>query len=115
MPVAVAIGTIFHNVQYFGFVWLFERHRCEELRAANLPLHFPQRLVREKSWVKYFSISIVYSFAMVVFSVVTPHQMGMCLIYFLSVAHYVIDGYIWKRDHNRLLSPVLARIAAAGV
>lgn len=114
MPVAVAIGTIFHNVQYFGFVWLFEKHRSEELSAANLPLHLPQRLVHESAWVKYFSIALIYSLVMVVFSVVMPHQIGMCLIYFLSVAHYVIDGYIWKSDHNRLLSPVLGRIAAAG-
>lgn len=111
MPLAVAIGTIYHNLQYFGFVWLFERHRSEELVAAGFPLQLPQRYGFERSWVKYFSIAGVYSFLIVFFYFIAPHQMGLALIYFLGIAHYIIDGYIWKTSHNKMLPAVLNRLA----
>lgn len=113
MPLAVAIGTIFHNIQYFGFVWLFEKYRTKELLDTKIPLQFHQRLVYQKSWVKYFSIALIYSIAMIIFYTITPKHIGMTLIYFTALAHYVIDGYMWKKDHNKLLNPVLGRIAVA--
>lgn len=111
MPLAVAIGTIYHNVQYFGFVWLFEKYRSKEFIAQEIPLQLHQKLVYEKSWIKYFFIAFLYSIVMLTLYSVTPNRVGMTLIYFLAVAHYVIDGYIWKKDHNTLLSPVMKRIA----
>lgn len=113
MPLAVAIGTIFHNIQYFGFVWLFEKHRAEELISINIPLPLHQRWVHQKAWIKYGTTSLIYSIAMVIFYSITPKHLGLTLIYFISVAHYVIDGYIWKRNSNILLTPVLNRIATA--
>jgi hypothetical protein len=112
MPLAVAIGTIYHNIQYFGFVWLFEQHRSREQMKNQNRLSWPQKLVYERSWVKYFSVALMYSFVVVTFYLVAPHQAGLSLIYFLGFAHYVIDGYIWKKDNNRLLNPVVNRISA---
>ena len=113
MPLAVAIGTIFHNIQYFGFIWLFEKYRSKELVEANITLQIHQKLVYQKSWVKYFSIALIYSIAMITFYLITPKHIGMTLIYFTALAHYVIDGYMWKKNHNKLLTPVIGRIAAA--
>lgn len=114
MPIAVAIGTIYHNVQYFGFVWLFEKYRSRELLANDVTLQFPQRLVHQKSWMPYFSMAFLYSIIMLMIYSVTPECIGMTLIYFLATAHYVIDGYLWKKGHNSLLNPVIHRIALEG-
>jgi len=111
MPLAVAIGTIYHNVQYFGFVWLFEKYRTKEMTELGVPLQLPQQWVYQNAWAKYFSVALIYSFSMIVFYAVTPRHIGMSVIYFITVAHYVIDGYLWKGTHNRLLRPVLRRIS----
>lgn len=113
MPLAVAIGTIFHNVQYFGFVWLYEKHHSKELLEAKNHLSFHLSLVNKNSWIKYFSIAFLYSLLMILFYLVTPKQIGMTLIYFIALSHYVIDGYIWKKDINKNLSLVVNRISIA--
>ncbi len=113
MPLAVAIGTIFHNIQYFGFVWLYEKYRSKELMAAKVSLPFHQRLVHHNAWIKYFSIALIYSLAMILFYLVTPKHIGMTLIYFVALSHYIIDGYMWKKDINKILTPVVNRISTA--
>ncbi len=113
MPLAVAIGTIFHNVQYFGFVWLFEKNRSREMGKLDLPLELPQRLAFQGGWKRYFGVALAYSFAVIGLYLVLPHSFGLTLIYFLGFAHYVIDGYIWRRDHNGLLGASLSRMAGA--
>lgn len=112
MPLAVAIGTIFHNIQYFGFIWLFEKYRSKELIEAKVPLQLHIKLVHQKAWVKYFSIALIYSILMIVFYTITPKYIGMTVIYFTALAHYVIDGYMWKRNINKSLPSVLSRIAS---
>lgn len=111
MAVAVAIGTIYHNIQYFGFVWLFEKYRSKELIEQHVPLQLHQKLVHQKSWIKYFSIAFMYSILMLTLYSITPRYIGLTLIYFLATAHYVIDGYLWRKGYNTLLSPVMKRIA----
>nr|BFD31453.1 hypothetical protein GTC16762_10710 [Pigmentibacter ruber] len=113
MPLAVAIGTIFHNVQYFGFVWLFEKYRTKEMNEANISITFYQKLVSKNAWIKYFSIALTYSIMMIIFYLITPKHVGMTLIYFMALSHYIIDGYMWKKDINKTLSPVLHRISIA--
>lgn len=112
MPLAIAIGTIYHNVQYFGFVWMFERYRSEELARTQFPLELPQRLAMQGSWKSYFGLAFSYSFLIIAFYLLTPKHVGLTFIYFVGIAHYIIDGYIWRRDNNKLLSPVMARLAA---
>lgn len=111
MPLAMAIGTIYHNVQYFGFVWMFERHRSAELSASGAELQLPQRLALEGAWRKYFTIALAYSFLVIAVYLATPRSVGLTFIYFIGIAHYIIDGYIWRRDNNKLLGPVVGRLA----
>ncbi len=113
MPLAVAIGTIFHNIQYFGFVWLYEKYRSKELIAAKVSLPFHQNLVHRNAWIKYFSIALIYSVIMILFYLITPKHIGMTLIYFVALSHYIIDGYMWKKDINKTLTPVINRISTA--
>jgi hypothetical protein len=113
MPLAVAIATIYHNVQYFGFVWMTERERTDEMvkvvGASGLGL--PQRLAQQASWVRYFGLALLYSVFVLGLYLVFPRPVGVALIYFVAFSHYIVDGYMWRRERNHLLVPVLSRLA----
>lgn len=107
MPLAVAIGTMFHNFQYFGFVWYFERTQSTESSELAETMGFPQRFAHQGSWMKYFTVALIYSFAVIALYLMTPRNFGLTFIYFLGIAHYIIDGFIWRRDNNTLLGGVV--------
>jgi hypothetical protein len=109
MPLAMAIATIFHNVQYFAFVWLYERNRLPELSELALP----QRLVSEGRWKTYFALGLAFSAVVVTVYAIVPRSFGVFLIYFIGVSHYLVDGEIWKSRRNRHLGPAVARISGA--
>ena len=98
----VAIATIFHNIQYFGFVWMFERERTGIMVEKRTGLQMPQRLVHMGAWKRWFGVALLYSLAICVFYLAAPKQVGLTLIYFLGFAHYIIDGHIWRGAHNKL-------------
>jgi hypothetical protein len=106
MPLAMAIATIFHNVQYFGFVWLYERGRAGG-GAAGLS----HRLAVAGRWKGFFGLGLLFSFAVIAVYKALPHQFGTFTIYFIGVSHYLIDGSIWRGRDNRHLGPAIAQIA----
>jgi hypothetical protein len=110
MAVSVAIGTMFHNIQYFAFVWLMERYRAEELRSVQVELHRWQNFAAKGQWQRYFGLALLYSFVMIALYVALPHNTALALIYFVAFAHYIIDGHIWRHENNRWLSPTLKRL-----
>lgn len=113
MPLAVAIGTMYHNVQYFAFVWLFEKSRAQDLNAEmKFSLGLPQKLALNASWVKYFGLSLMYSFVVIGIYLVTPRSVGLTFVYFLAFAHYVVDGYIWTRKCNTRLGAFVGSLSA---
>lgn len=111
MPLAVAIATMFHNFQYFGFVWMFEKYRSEDMKLAGIELQLPQRLAAQNSWSKYFTLALIYSVLVVIVYLVTPKQVGLTFIYFLALSHYIIDGYMWRRDINKSVGGFVAALA----
>jgi hypothetical protein len=112
IPVSIAIGTIFHNIQYFAFVWLAEKNRAKELVHREIPLEGWQKIVHERRWKTFLSITLFYSFAIIVLFSLIPTSAGLVLIYFLAFAHYIVDGLIWRRENNKWLSPTLKRMAS---
>lgn len=112
IPVSVAIGTIFHNIQYVVFVWLAEKYRAQELVEREIPLSGIQNLVNDQRWKSFLGVSLFYSFAVVAVFSFLPTGLGLFLIYFLALAHYIIDGLIWRRENNKWLGPMLKRMAS---
>jgi hypothetical protein len=110
MPLAMAIATIFHNLQYFAFVWLYERARSPDL-AREDGLALPQRLVSEGRWKAYFALALVFSAVVITAYGIIPRRFGTFVIYFIGVSHYLVDGAIWRARSNRHLGPALARIS----
>jgi hypothetical protein len=112
IPLAMAIATIFHNVQYFGFVWLYERGRRGVPDRSTLGLS--HRLAVSGRWKSFFGLGLVFSFAVIALYKLAPKELGTFVIYFIGVSHYLVDGSIWRGRDNRHLGPALARIAEGG-
>jgi hypothetical protein len=112
IPLSVAIGTIFHNIQYFVFVWIAEKHRATELVHQQIALQGWQKIVHTRKWKSFLGITLFYSFAIIILFTLIPTSAGLVMIYFLAFSHYIVDGLIWRRENNKLLGPTIRRLAA---
>lgn len=113
LPVGVAIATMYHNIQYFGFVWLFEEKRAELRLESNLSLSKMGSWALKKQWVAFFGVALAYSFVIVGIYGIWPTRLLLVTIYFLAFAHYVIDGYIWTSQCNKNLGGFIQRLTQA--
>lgn len=105
----VTVASSFHIVQYFGFVWLFERNRTPDLPDPALP----QRLVLRGSALGFFGIALAYSAVLVGCAVLEPVVVGAFVITYSNVSHYLVDGVIWSGSWNPGVSPAVRRLAGA--
>lgn len=78
------MGTIFHDVQYMGFVWGYEKHKG---RAPLRPL-------------RYLGRAFAFAGIMVVIGYFTGFFGAFVTFLTFTFAHYLIDGFIWKRKYN---------------
>jgi hypothetical protein len=111
MPLAVAVAMVFHSVQYFGFVWMFERHRTQDLPRYEALLGTPQRLVREGAWRHYFGLGFAFSSLVVALYLSLPRQAGAFVVSLIAVSHYLVDGQLWRREHNSAVPRVIDRLS----
>lgn len=101
------IPTLGHNIQYFGFVWLFEKKRVEIVEAENRPIEGTLKLVRDSQWIRYFSISYIATFLVLILSFLGGFQnLSVFLTYIATAFHYIGDGVLWKKTLNRHVVPV---------
>lgn len=101
------IPTLGHNIQYFGFVWLFEKKRVDVIEAENGQVEGTLKLVKNSNWVKYFGISYVATFLVLMLSFLAGFQaLSIFLTYIATVFHYVGDGIFWKKTINEHVVPV---------
>jgi hypothetical protein len=113
IPLSIAIGTMYHNIQYYGFVWMFERRRASQWARQGAPLQMPQRLAARGAWAGYFGMALVYSAIIGVLYQFLPRAAGLVLVYTVTVSHYLVDGFVWRRKHNRDVAPTFESIALA--
>lgn len=111
LPLVIAAASVFHNLQYFGFVWIFERARSKELAELGTTLGLPQQLALRGAWPTYFGIAFGYAFAVGGATLVLPRELGALLVYASSLTHYVVDGVIWRRGWNGTVATTLAALA----
>jgi hypothetical protein len=101
------IPTLGHNIQYFGFVWLFETKRVEIIDTEKGIVDGPLSLVKKSKWVSYFGISYVATLLVLAISFVLGFQaVSVFITYIATVFHYVGDGVLWKKTMNRHVVPV---------
>ncbi len=112
IPLVIAIASLYHILQYFGFVWVFEGHRSAVLaEEPGTSLAWPQRFALQGQWVRYFGAAMLYSSVLIAIYAIDPQRVGLVLIYVSNVAHYLVDGVIWSGRRNRSLGPSIAHIA----
>ncbi len=113
LPISIAIGTMYHNIQYFGFVWLYEKNYAHVRQAEGGDLSHLQTISYQGDWKRYFSYAFLYSLSIFLLYGLLPHHWMLPVIYFLAFSHYLVDGVMWQKKHNGNLSPVLRRLADA--
>lgn len=101
------IPTLGHNIQYFGFVWLFETKRVEIIGSEKGLVDGPLKLVQKTKWVGYFGISYAATLLVLAISFVLGYQtLSVFITYIATVFHYVGDGVLWKKSLNSHVVPV---------
>lgn len=99
-----------HNVQYMAYVWLFERNRITHLE--NVPQEKPHqlsillRLVKNRRWFFYFLPVYAATFLSMSLGTLGFEVAAVALVHFITIFHYIGDGFFWKKDINRHVKPV---------
>ena len=106
-----------HNIQYMAYVWLFERLRVRHIeKASQKPFPFSRllKIVKNRRWFFYFFpayLLTVFSLSLGSFGY---ELMAVALIHFITIFHYIGDGFFWKKDINQHAKPVTRLILNYG-
>jgi hypothetical protein len=107
----LAIFISFHDLQYFGFVWHFQRQRSVRLAAAGVELDAIHRWAHADQWGRYFGLAFGFSLALVALLSAVPTTVALTIVVFHNTLHYLMDGWIWKRQNHATLSQDLGLAA----
>ena len=99
----VAIFITYHDIQYAGFVWHFQRSRSAIAAQAGTPLDLVHRLALENRALPYFGLAFLFSLVVVGVIVAVPPAVALAVIVLHNNLHYFMDGTIWQRKHNPLV------------
>jgi hypothetical protein len=99
----VAIFITYHDLQYAGFVWGFQRVRAEVEHVHGTTLDRIHRWALERKALPYFGAALAFSFAVVGAIAVSPPALALVLVVLHNNLHYFMDGRIWQRKHNPLV------------
>lgn len=94
----VAIWEIFHDVQYLGIVWMFNRKRAETDPNVG---SFTRFLFRRNAWMVGLYVGLVFAYGYLMFlpELITTETVRNGLIALLvtsTLLHFYFDGFIWK-------------------
>lgn len=99
-----------HNMQYIGYVWLFERKRVMHIEnSQSLPsqkLSFLLELVKKNNWKTYFGLIYGLTIFSIFIGLIGYELAALTLVHFLTIFHYIGDGFFWKKDINAHVKPV---------
>jgi hypothetical protein len=99
----VAIFITYHDIQYAGFVWHFQRSRSEVEAEMGTPLDAIHRWALERKALPYFGVAFLFSLAILAVLVAVPPAVALAVIVLHNNLHYFMDGCIWQRKHNPLV------------
>lgn len=99
--VAEALETIYHDVQYHGWIMHFQRKRFPEVKRVAM---------------KWLGVALLYGIIVGVIEIMDLIHRGLAMWLFVPFTmavlfHYYVDGLIWKfRDYPDLRNLLLSRI-----
>jgi hypothetical protein len=95
----VAIFITYHDLQYGGFVWHFQRLRGRHEAARGARLDAIHRWAAQGRFVPYFALAFAYSAAVFAVMMALPTLWAMAFVTFQTMVHQIMDGWIWKRRY----------------
>ncbi len=95
--VAESLETVYHNIQYQGFVMHYQRKRFSHIKNVAL---------------KWFGVAMIYGFVVGIIEIIGLITNGWAKWIFVPftmivIYHYYIDGLIWKFGKNPELRKLL--------
>jgi hypothetical protein len=105
---AVPTVTIFHNIQYHGIVWHYNRNRYRpRAQAADRYGRLPAWLTHRFAY--YIIAALIFSAIYRVPGYCLGNQYDLALGFFagFGLTHYYIDSRIWRVRHDDQLSKTL--------
>ncbi|MEB3222131.1 MAG: hypothetical protein VKS61_08655 [Candidatus Sericytochromatia bacterium] len=96
---SLAIFITYHDLQYIGFVWMFQRRRAGWLVAAGHGLDFVHALAEANRPLPYLGLAGAFSLLVVGLIVALPPAGAIGVVVFVNVVHYLMDGMVWQRRH----------------
>jgi hypothetical protein len=96
---SLAIFITYHDLQYIGFVWLFQRRRADWLVAAGEGLDFVHALAQANRPMPYLGLAAAFSLGVVGLLVALPPAGAIAVVVFVNVVHYLMDGMVWQRRY----------------
>jgi hypothetical protein len=112
--------TVFHNVQYLGLVWFYNRNRYGQTSPSVGPAWWINR-----SLERFLAVCGLFSIVYLLFAcwadvfpgcsvftgfslgVITASQIGLCLWWGLALQHYYLDQRIWRLSADTALKRYL--------
>lgn len=91
-----AVETIYHNIQYFGFMWLYMQ------RAHPRPMNFSKLLV-----ITAFVYGILIAAGTGVIHEDAVLTWPLVLMLSLVIYHYIAEAFIWKFRSQKELAAIL--------
>jgi len=107
--------TVFHNVQYLGLVWFYNRNRYGQATPAVGPAWWINRSLGRflgvcglfsvvyllfACWADVFPGCRIFTFTV---GTITASQIGLCLWWGLALQHYYLDQRIWRLSADAAL------------
>lgn len=109
LGMALITQTVFHNIQYLGFVWKYEEIKVDLFLEEKLELRGLQRFVQNKQPGVFYLPAFLFGAAMVGLLLWHP-KFGFTLYLAVTFSHYLIEGFIWRRKYNRNMPGFVSRI-----
>jgi hypothetical protein len=112
--------TVFHNVQYLGLVWFYNRNRYGQVAPSVGPAWWINR-----SLGRFLAVCGLFSVVYLLFAcwadvfpgcrlfadftvgAITASQIGLCLWWGLALQHYYLDQRIWRLSADAALKRYL--------
>lgn len=107
----VTAASSAHIVQYFVFVWLFERQRAAVLADAGERLPLSHALVHKGQYVRWAALALGYSLLLMGVFALRPKDVGVFTLTLSNVFHYLVDGVVWRRGYSPTVGPAVARLS----
>jgi hypothetical protein len=105
---SIPIVTIFHNIQYHGIIWYYNRNRYQDgAQAIERHGRLPIWLTRHFCYYALAGILFAISYRVPGYWLSYRYDLAMFFFTGFAFTHYYLDSRIWRVRHDNELSQTL--------